>query len=379
MGISMSTYPKDEPGIRLGRIRKMMDERGLDAMIFYSPQWKLEAVHYVANFRVLGEEAAVVLPRSDEPTLLIGQPWDLLRAKMQSWIENIEVCQADMMARAGKIAASYGSHIGIVGAQFMAAPKHAAMIAGLSGKTVTNEYAALDQAAKVKTPWEVEIMRECARLADIAYMAEMDALRLGVSEYELVAELEYAMKQHGADENFQMIGMGRNLPSMNRARENYLKMGDFVLTEITPIIGCITYATQLCRTVKMGEATPLEREKHELLCQALEYALSKIKSGIKAKDICIWQNEIIGAAGYEDYCHPPHMRSRGHNFGLGYIDLSEDNEETLYTDTILVIHPNQMIPEVGYLVCGLTVRITDDGCERLSALSTKMFEAIPAK
>ncbi len=34
-----------------------------------------------------------------------------------------------------------------------------------------------------------------------------------------------------------------------------------------------------------------------------------------------------------------------------------------------------MIPEIGYLVCGLTVRITKDGVERLSELSTEMFEA----
>ena len=175
-----------------------------------------------------------------------------------------------------------------------------------------------------------------------------------------------------------MIGMGTNLPSMNRAKENYLKMGDFVLTEITPIIGSITYATQLCRTVKMGEATPLEREKHKLLRDALEYALSKMHAGIQAKDVAIWINEVIGAAGYEKFCHPPYMRSRGHNFGLGYIDLGETNEEILHEDTILVVHPNQMIPEVGYLACGLTVRITKDGVERLSALSTEMFEAIPS-
>jgi hypothetical protein len=71
------------------------------------------------------------------------------------------------------------------------------------------------------------------------------------------------------------------------------------------------------------------------------------------------------------------MRSRGHNFGLGLINLSEDNEEILHGDTILVVHPNQMIPEVGYLVCGVTVRFTKDGVERLSSLSTEMYEAIP--
>jgi Xaa-Pro dipeptidase len=370
-------YPANEPEYRLSRIRRMMEERELDAMVFYSCQWKIEVIHYVANLRILGEEACMVLPRVGAPTLYISEPWDLERAREESWVEDIVVCTENMTETAGKRAASYGKNIGIVGVEQMKGGKYRALMRGLSGKRITNEYAALDEICKVKTPWEIEIMRKCAKLADDAYLAEINALRVGVSEFELISELEYAMKKGGADENFQMIGMGTNLPSMNRAKENYLKMGDFVLTEITPIIGCITYATQLCRTVKMGEATPLEREKHKLLCDALEYALSKAKAGIRAKDLVIWQNEVIGAAGYEKYCHPPYMRSRGHNFGLGLINLSEDNEEILHEDTILVVHPNQMIPEVGYLVCGVTVRFTKDGVERLSSLSTEMYEAIP--
>lgn len=371
----MRQYPKDEPAFRLGRIRSMMARRGLDVMVFYSCQWKIEVIHYVANFRILGEDACMVLPLKGEPTPFISQFWDEERARQESWVEDIQVCSGDITWKAGRLAAAYGTAVGIAGMEHMNGWKHAALMRELKGKTVTNEYAALDELAKVKTPWEVEIMRECAKLADRAYEAEMAALRVGVSEFELISELEYAMKCGGADENFQMIGMGKNLPSMNRAKENYLKMGDFVLTEITPIIGSITYATQLCRTVKMGPATPLEREKHALLREALEYALSKTKAGVRAKDIAVWQNEVIGAAGYEKFCHPPYMRSRGHNFGLGLIDLGETNEEILHEDTILVIHPNQMIPEIGYLVCGLTVRITKDGVERLSALSTEMFEA----
>lgn len=371
----MRKYPEQEPVYRLGRIRSMMERRGLDAIIFYSCQWKIEVIHYVANFRVLGEDACMVLPANGEPTLFISQFWDLERARRESWVEDIQICCGDMAKRAGSLAASYGSHIGIAGMEHMKGKMYAELLKELQGLTVSNEYASLDELAKVKTPWEVEVMRECAKLADRAYEAEMAALRVGVSEFELISELEYAMKCGGADENFQMIGMGTNLPSMNRAKENYLKMGDFVLTEITPIIGSITYATQLCRTVKMGPATPFEREKHRLLCDALEYALSKTKAGVRAKDIAIWQNEVIGAAGYEKFCHPPYMRSRGHNFGLGLIDLGETNEEILQEDTILVVHPNQMIPEIGYLACGLTVRITKDGVERLSSLSTEMFEA----
>ena len=373
----MRRYPESEPKLRLSKIRKMMEARELDALVLYSCQWKIEVIHYAANLRILGEDACMVLPRVGTPKLYISEFWDLCRAREESWIEDIEVASEGITEKAGKLAASFGKNIGIVGVEQMKGKKYTALLKALAAKKVTNEYKALDEVCKLKTPWEVDIMRECARLADLAYIAEMDALRVGVSEFELISELEYAMKKGGADENFQMIGMGTRLPSMNRAKENYLKMGDFVLTEITPIIGCFTYATQLCRTVKMGEATKLEREKYKLLCDSMEYALSKTKADIKAKDIANWINEVVGAAGYEEFCHPPHMRSRGHNFGLGLIELAEENEEILHEDTVIVVHPNQMIPEIGYLACGLTIRLKKDGYERLSALSTDMFEAVP--
>ena len=70
-------------------------------------------------------------------------------------------------------------------------------------------------------------------------------------------------------------------------------------------------------------------------------------------------------------------RSRGHNFGLGAIDLNEDNQMILETGMVMVVHPNQLIPECGYLVLGETVVITDTGIERLSRIPSKLFEILP--
>jgi Xaa-Pro dipeptidase len=370
-------YPEKEPELRLGRIRGLMREKKLDVLVLYSCQWKVEFLHYAANFRVMGNDAAMVLPLAGEPTLYLSQAWDLPRACAESWVKNIVVEQKNLMKAAGEEAAKYGASVGVVGDSLMPSYHFYALKKALEGKTISSQYALLDRAAIIKSEWEQEIMRKCAKLADAGFAAEVECLRLGISEYEVVAEIEYAMRRGGADDNFQMIGMGVGLPSMNQASDNTLKMGDFVLTEITPMIGSITYATQLCKTVKMGPATDLEHEKYKLLCDALAYALSKMKAGVKAKDICIWQNEIIGAAGYEKYCHPPYMRSRGHSFGLGDIDLNEGNEMVLEPGMVMVVHPNQTIPEVGYMVLGETVIVTESGIEHLSAIPASLIEIVP--
>ena len=370
-------YPESEPGIRLGRIRTHMQKAGLDALVIYSPQWKVEYIHYTANFRVLGKDAAMVLPLEGEPTLYLSQPWDAPRAAAESWVKKVVINQVDMMNSVGEEAAKYGKHIGVAGYELMSGVLYAQLTSKLTGKEISNQFKLLDKCALTKTDWEIEIIRKCAGLADDGYMALLDTMHIGMYEYEAVAEMEYAMRKGGADDDFQMIGMSARLPSMNLPTENRLKMGDWVEAEITPMIGCITYATQLCKTVKMGPATDLEKEKFGLLVDGLEYALSKMKAGVRAADPCIWQNEIIGGAGYEEYCHPPHMRSRGHNFGLGAIDLNENNEMILEPNMVMVVHPNQLIPECGYLVLGETVIVKETGIERLSKIPSRLFEILP--
>ena len=46
----------------------------------------------------------------------------------------------------------------------------------------------------------------------------------------------------------------------------------------------------------------------------------------------------------------------------------DDNTKTAFArDQFVVIHPNQYIPETGYLACGETYLVTDTGAEKLAA------------
>ena len=371
-------YPENEQSLRLNRIREAMSQDNLDVIIVYGGVWKIEAIHYVANLRVQGRDACVVIPASGEPTLFLSSEWDLARARMESWIKKVEVVPDHMLAAAGEEAAKCGKSIGVVGSEHMPHIYYDDLKRAVIDKTLTNSTMLLNKVALIKTPWEIEIIRKCSTLADAGFIAEIETLHEGACEYEIIAEIEYAMRKAGADDNFQMIGCGIDLPSMNAASENKLRLDDMVLSEISPYIGCASYTTQLCKTVKFGVATDLEKDKYKLLCEALAYALNNLKPGSKAKDLCLWQNEIIGAAGYDKYCWPPYMRSRGHNFGLGTIELSADNELVLEPNMVMVVHPNQYIPEIGYYACGDTIIITENGYERLSKVpATHLVEVAP--
>ena len=71
-----------------------------------------------------------------------------------------------------------------------------------------------------RSPEETALYPVCAEVADIGFKAVCDALRPGMAEHELSAELDYAMKRNGAEETFTLMSSGRfsfenNAPFLN--------------------------------------------------------------------------------------------------------------------------------------------------------------------
>ena len=89
---------------------------------------------------------------------------------------------------------------------------------------------------------EVETIRKCARLADEGYEAVKRTIKPGMTEQQVVAELEYAIQRKGGEYNFTLISSGRfsfddnKLPCIHAATmfDKVIEPGDNVAMEITP-------------------------------------------------------------------------------------------------------------------------------------------------
>ena len=88
----------------------------------------------------------------------------------------------------------------------------------------------------------------------------MNGARVGIREYELVAELEYAMRSAGADDIFILMSSGKHNNEMHEPTDRRLREGDIVIGEITPV--CEGQFIQLCRTVVLGKPSPVLVEKY---------------------------------------------------------------------------------------------------------------------
>jgi Xaa-Pro dipeptidase len=147
-----------------------------------------------------------------------------------------------------------------------------------------------------------------------------------------------------------------------------LARGDIILAEITPSYR--GQLAQICRTVVVGPAPEELVEKYALVVHAMDQGIAAAVPGVPMSEVCRAINVVLEAKGYAEYCHPPHIRRRGHGLGFASVrpgDVALDNQTVLEPDMLFMIHPNQYLPETGYLLCGEPVVMTASSAEPLTA------------
>jgi Xaa-Pro aminopeptidase/Xaa-Pro dipeptidase len=222
--------------------------------------------------------------------------------------------------------------------------------------------------ARLRTPDELAAAERATWIAERGYERLLEYARPGIREFELAAELYCFMKKNGAEDNFLLLSASQHNLAVRAAGERVLDVGDIILSEITP---CYRgQFVQICRTTVIGEPRPLIAEKFAILQDAMGAGLAAGRAGATVADVTRAINGVIAKAGYGDHCRPPYMRVRGHGLGITSDrpgDIIDTNTRVLESGMIFVMHPNQYIPESGYLMCGEPVVVTDDGARALSA------------
>ena len=234
----------------------------------------------------------------------------------------------------------------------------------------------VDRLLMHKLPVEIDAIRRAARIADDAYTVFREAVRPGRAQYELVADVEAYLRSRGCPDNFMILGSGgKDVLGMTPPSDRRIAAGDLVTTELTP---CVEgYYVQICRTVVVGKASDAQRRAFGVYREALEAGIAAVKPGVTAADVARAENDIFRKYGLGDYVTSKWTRVRGHGLGL-FCDskphILEDVDTPLLPGMALIVHPNTYHPEVGYLVLGDAVVVTDEGAEVLCKTPRELFE-----
>ena len=249
------------------------------------------------------------------------------------------------------------------------------MEARFAGDATLSATKPIEVIRRFKTPAEIEMVKQAARLADAGYKHFVDTAEVGMAEFELVAEVESFLKTRGAEDNFMLIGSGgTEVFGMRPPTERRFQAGDNITTELTPQVN--GYYAQICRTLVLGEPSAEQQRSFAIFHEAQAAAQNFIKPGVNIKDIARVQNDVFRREGYGEYTGANYTRVRGHNLGL-YPDenpwVLEDVDCLVDKGMVLIAHPNTYLPLSGYMVFGDTLVVAEDGCVGLSQTEKKLF------
>jgi Xaa-Pro dipeptidase len=325
---------------------------------------KPNPVMVIAGFKAIGPSAAVLHP-DGACDLVVTPAWDAARAA--ELFPQARVVPADDLVAGliGAIGNHAGPSAGLVGLAALPSGMASRVTSLLGGARAAD--AMVFDAARGKTEEEITSAREAARIAELGYARLLEIARPGMSEDELALELKMHMKSLGAEDNFLLLCASAHNRAVQPSTGRKLAQGDIILAEITP--SHLGQLTQICRTAVVGQPSQELREKYALVVRAMNEGIAAARPGVPMAEVCRAINGVLEMQGYGEFCHPPHIRRRGHGLGFASIrpgDVSLDNSTVLEPGMLFMIHPNQYLPETGYLLCGEPVLMTATGAEVLT-------------
>lgn len=356
---------------RLQDVARFLESGEFEALVGFNNGQNLfldaNAVFVLSGVRPIGE-SAVVVERSGGSTLVVSPAWDAERVSAASRTGETLGCDdlAEGLARALRNAHVDPRKVATFALDTLPL-ELARRIEPVVGEARPADDLFIARLARLRNADEMAACRKAAWIAERGYERLLAVARPGMREFELAAAIYCDMKALGAEDNFLLVSASQHNVAARAAGQRRLDVGDVILSEITP---CYRgQFMQICRTTVIGEPQPVMREKFALLKEAMRRGQAAAVPGASVREVANEINNCFREAGYGAYCRPPYMRVRGHGLGItSHLpgDIVEDNDMRLEEGMVFVMHPNQYIPETGYLLCGEPVVITRDGARSFS-------------
>lgn len=375
-------FPVEEYHERLQRLQGLMIRDGLDCAVVVGNQVERANVRYLTNFEdFYGGETILVVPADGTPgfatnAIMHGEP--MHSGVQDCWLEDVRCAAATRTLSGATTAVTLVDHlddllkersategtIGVVGdtgadrvIQHLTERFPSARVAAAPGLLL--------EMRAIKSSREVDVMRKACHLADVAMQAAMDAVRPGISEYELAAEANYAMFKAGAEHPAFALAVGAGPrsgfkhvpPTAYRVRE-----GDMVYIDVGGRY--MGYCSDGSRQRVCGTPSDEQRRFMETQIAIVETVMGAARPGAVIADLAAIAQAIARDAGYEEYLY-----FRGHGIGCGVQDLpafTPANRKALEENMVFAFEPMLVRKDFGTACWEDIWWVTAAGVERLN-------------
>lgn len=172
----------------------------------------------------------------------------------------------------------------------------------------------LSELRMVKEATEVERIAAAAKVAEAGMRAAVEAVRPGVTESQVAAAAEHAMRHAGASEFWRSYvssgprtNVAHGIPTLRK-----LEAGDLVMIDLHPIVG--GYSADICRTVCVGEPTAEQQVAYDLYLKAQQATIARVRAGVGMAELEETLHGSLKAAGHGEHVFGPPIHGVGIEF-----------------------------------------------------------------
>lgn len=371
-------FSSEEYDARLAGLRQIMTDLGLDACVFTS----MHNIAYYSGFLYcsFGRPYGLVVTRETSVTISAGidagQPWRRCHGDnitYTDWTRDNYWRAVCHVTGTGKVIGFEEDHISL--------QEHGKLLSFLSPSEVKPVNRETMRQRMSKSPAEIALIREGARVADVGGYAIKDAIKAGVREIDVAMagrdamELEIAKSFPDAEyrDTWVWFQSGLNTDGAhNPVTGRVLERGDILSLNTFPMIS--GYYTALERTLFVEEVDPASLAIWEANVAAHEYGISLLKPGMSCAEVTHKINDFFAERNLLQY----RSFGYGHSFGVlshyygreAGLELREDIDTVLEPGMVISMEPMLTIPEGqdgagGYREHDILV-ITEDGNDNIT-------------
>jgi Xaa-Pro aminopeptidase len=221
---------------------------------------------------------------------------------------------------------------------------------------------------------EIDLMREAIDLGCDLLPAAYKALRPGVTEVRVAAEIEYDARKRGAEgmsfETIVAAGPRSALPH-GVASASAIPAKGFVVLDFGVILH--GYCSDMTRTVHVGAASQQERDLYRAVLDAQMAAIAACLPGTRLTEVDAAARGVLHQAKLDKiFTH-----STGHGVGLEIHEpprVAQGQKDVLRPGMVITIEPGVYLAGK----CGIriedVVAITDSGYELLTSAKKELIE-----
>lgn len=308
------TLPRQEYFDRIVRMQQRVQESGLDAVLIVSSEAEPANVRYFTNYCPVFETAGLLVPAAGAPRLLIGpesvtlvqsnsviqEYRKLLDFRESSDPEYPDILHDTFASVFDEVSAGKGiKRLGLIGANIMTVQVYEGVLAALTTVEIVKADRLLRDMRMIKSPSELALLREAARIAGEGFEYVLNRIRPGMTEIQATAECIYSVMARGAEGPGYMVwvvsGEGTN-QAIGKSRQRVIGKNELVQLQMGAMVD--GYVSSFSRPIAFGSISTAQRDLLTVGLEANDLTHRTMRAGVEAAVVANTVHDLVRGRGF---------------------------------------------------------------------------------